>query len=246
MFIHHRTIGYILKRENINEADQVFLIYTKDFGKIKVSAKAVRRLNSKLRSSIQVFYLSEIEFIQGKALKTLTDAILIQRLDGIRKDLFKLRLAYNFSRVFNALVKNQEADEKLWQLLNAFFKNLESEKLTSIKAQLIYYFFFWNLLSVLGYAPELKLCVFCRKKVMPNRFFWIVGEGGLVCKNCLNKVKTRIGEIDIRTLKVLRLMMNNELDQDWQVLKRLKIDLSIIQNLKIISKRYFNYIYEKR
>jgi len=133
------------KRENISEADQVFLIYTRDFGKIKVSAKAIRRLNSKLRSFVQVFYLSEIEFIQGKVLKTLTDAILIQRFDSIRKNLLKLRLAYSFSKIFNALVKNQEADEKLWQLLNGFFQSLEAEKLTPTKAQLIYYFFFWNL-----------------------------------------------------------------------------------------------------
>lgn len=242
MFIHHRTQGYILKRENISEADQVFLIYTRDFGKIKVLAKASRRLNSKLRGFIQVFYLSEIEFIQGKVLKTLTGAILIQRFDSIRKDLLKLRLAYSFSKIFNALVKNQEADEKLWQLLNGFFQNLELEKLTSVKAQLIYYFFFWNLLSILGYRPELKSCVFCRKKVIPDRFFWIAGEGGLVCKNCLDKVKARIGKIDVQTLKVLRII----LDRDWKTLKKLKIDLKITQDLKTISKRYFNYIYEKR
>ena len=246
MFIHHRTKGYILKKEDISEADQIFLIYTKDFGKIKVLAKASRRLNSKLRGFIQVFYLSEIEFIQGKVLKTLIDAVLIQRFDGIRKDLLKLRLAYGFSKTFNALVKNQEADEKLWQLLNGFFQNLEAEKLTPVKAQLIYYFFFWNLLSILGYGPELKTCVFCRKRVIPDRFFWIAGEGGLVCKSCLNKVKARIGKIDIQTLKVLRLMINHELDQDWKTLKKLKIDLRILQDLKAISKRYFNYIYEKR
>lgn len=246
MFIQHRTKGYILKRENINEADQVFLIYTRDFGKIKVLAKAVRRTDSKLKSAIQVFYLSEIEFIQGKALKTLTDAILIQRFDSIRQDLLKLRLAYSFSKTFNALVKNQEADKKLWQLLNGFFQNLELEKLTSTKAQLIYYFFFWNLLSVLGYKPELKSCVFCRKKAIPDRFFWIAGEGGLVCKNCLDKVKARIGKIDIQTLKVLRLMINHELDRDWKTLKKLKINFRIIQDLKTISKKYFNHIHEKR
>lgn len=246
MFLKHRTAGFILKKENRGESDQIFSIYTKDFGKIKVLAKAVRRLNSKLKGFIQVFYLSEIEFIQGKVLKTLTDAILIQRFDSIRKDLLKLRLAYSFSKTFNALVKNQEADKKLWQLLNGFFQNLELEKLTPVKAQLIYYFFFWNLLSVLGYRPELKSCVFCRKKAVPDKFFWIAGEGGLVCKNCLDKVKARIGKIDIQTLKVLRLMINHELDRDWKTLKKLKIDLRIIQDLKTISKKYFNHIYEKR
>ncbi|MBU4351011.1 DNA repair protein RecO [Candidatus Parcubacteria bacterium] len=242
MFVRHRSQGYVLKRENVNEADQVFSIYTKDFGEIRVLAKASRRLNSKLRSFIQVLTLVEIEFVQGKTIKTLTDAVLIERFSSIKKNLLKLRLTYNFGRTFNSLVKIQETDDNLWRLLDRFFHILDLEKEDANKLEILYYYFFWNLLDVLGYRPELKSCTSCRQKPLPDKFFWISHQGGLVCKNCVNKVKTKVDKIDIQTLKILRII----LDYDWKVSRRLKIDPEIRRGLKIISKKYFNHIYEKR
>ena len=76
MFLNYRTKGFIFKKEDRGEADQLFTIYTKDFGKLEILGKAIRKISSKLRSGAETFYLSEIEFIQGKTYKTLTDAIL--------------------------------------------------------------------------------------------------------------------------------------------------------------------------
>ena len=241
MFLNHRTEGFILKKENSGEASQIILVYTKNFGKIEVLAKAIRKLNSKLKSSTQVFYLSEIEFVQGKAQKTLTDALSIEKFPGIRKDILKLRLAYNFSRIFCELVKNQEADRNLWQLLNDFFSVLNLESLTLSKALLFYYFFFWNLLDLLGYRPELNSCVLCRKKVVPPNISWAVLEGGLVCNNCLARVKIKTERIETQTIKVLRLFLN----QDWKAVRRLKTGPKLLEDLKVIAKNYFNHIHEE-
>lgn len=242
MFVHYRGQGYVLKKENANEADQIFSIYTKDFGKIKVLARASRRLNSKLRSFVQIFYLAEIEFIQGKRTKTLTDAILIEKFDNIKKSLLKLRLAYNFSRTFNVLIRDQEADDRLWRLLDKFFHILDSEKEVPAKLEIFYYYFFWNFLDILGYRPELKSCVFCRQRPAPDRFFWISCEGGLICKKCLNRVKARVDKIDIQTLKILRIILGH----GWEVSRRLKIEPEMMPGLKTISKKYFNYVHEKK
>jgi len=240
VFLNHRTQGFILKKENSGETNQLLFVYTKDFGKVELSAKAIRKLNSKLKSSTQVFYLSEIEFIQGRAQKTLTDALAVERFPEIRKNVLKLRLAYNFSQVFCDLVKNQEADRKLWQFLNNFFSELNSENLTVLKAQLFYHFYLWNLLDLLGYRPELNSCVFCRKKVIPSGIFWAVNEGGLVCRNCLAKVKIKTEKIDIQTIKILRLFLN----QGWQTIRALEIGPKSIEDLRNVSKNYFNHIHK--
>ena len=75
MAIHYRTQGFILKKTDRGEADQILTIYTKDFGKLEILGKAIRKIKSKLRSGADLFYFSEIEFIQGKAYKTLTDIL---------------------------------------------------------------------------------------------------------------------------------------------------------------------------
>ena len=165
MFVHYRTQGIILKKEDRAEADQLFTVYTKDFGKLEILGKAIRKISSKLRSGAEIFYLSEIEFIQGKAHKTLTDAILIEKFSNLKNNLNKLKIAYKISQILDNLVSGQEADEKIWQLLNETFRKLNQLEISSAKLELIYYYFFWNLVSLLGYQPDIKNCTIQGKKI---------------------------------------------------------------------------------
>ncbi len=69
MFTRYRTQGIILGKVDRGESDRLFTIYTKDYGIINLLARSERKIKSKLRSGLELFYLSEIEFIQGKAQK---------------------------------------------------------------------------------------------------------------------------------------------------------------------------------
>ena len=85
MAVHYRTQGFIFKKDERAESDQILSVFTKDFGRLELKAKAIRKIASKLRPDIDMFYLSEIEFIQGKNNKTLTDATKIEKFDDIAK-----------------------------------------------------------------------------------------------------------------------------------------------------------------
>ena len=65
MFTHYRTKGIILQKTDRGETDRLFTFYTKDFGKLDLLARAERKITSKLRGGLELFYLSEVEFIQG-------------------------------------------------------------------------------------------------------------------------------------------------------------------------------------
>ena len=125
MFIRYRTLAFLLKKESFGEADEILTFYTKEFGKLKVLAKGIKKMKSKLRSAIDLFYLSEIEFVQGKIHKTLTDAVLIKKFKKIRKSLVKLKIANSISEILDRLIKGEEKDEKVWNLLNESFGRLE-------------------------------------------------------------------------------------------------------------------------
>ena len=129
MFIRYRTLGFIFKKEDRGEADQVFKIFTKDFGKIEVLGKGIRKISSKLRSQIDIFYISEIEFIQGRLYKRLTDALLIERFENLRKRLKRLSIAYQICEVLDGLIKGEEKEEKIWDLILETFKNLNDPNL---------------------------------------------------------------------------------------------------------------------
>jgi len=156
MATHYRTNGFIIKKTDRDEADQFFTIYTKGYGKLKILGKAIRKINSKLRSGAELFYLSDIEFIQGKNHKTLTDAILMENFPDIRKDLGKLKIVHQIAELLDSLMTGEEKDELIWWLLCETLKKLNSLEIRNYNLEILYYYFFWNLVSLLGYRPELK------------------------------------------------------------------------------------------
>jgi len=233
MFIRYRTQGLILKKENRSEADQLFNIYTKDFGKLEILGKAIRKITSKLRSGAELFYLSEIEFIQGKVYKTLTDAILVNKFKNLRRDLGKLKIAYRISNIFDSLVRGQEKDENIWNLLMHVFNELDNQQPTISNQQLLYYYFLWNLFSFLGYSPQLYNCISCQKKLIPEILYFNFNEGGIVCQNCFRKIKK--GKIiPAEIIKILRFI----LEKDWSRIKKLKIDKDQLKSLENTSSDY--------
>ena len=267
MFVHHRTSGFILKKVNRRETDQLLTIYTKDFGKLEILAKAIRKISSKLKSGAEIFYLSEIEFIQGKTRKTLTDAILIEKFENLRKDLKRIKIAYKISEFLDNLISGQEPDEKIWRLLLETFNKLNTRAAAKCGEERmffeykIYYYFAWNLLLILGYRPELYSCVLCQKKLVAGNLFFSAKEGGVICQKCFKELKLgksphqiwRGGsqrdkslfhpslhsgkEITAETVKILRIILK----KDWALFSKLKIEKSNLKSLDTIINEYYSY-----
>ena len=230
MAIHYRTQGFVLRKTDLREADQVFTIYTKDFGKLKILGKAVRKIKSKLRSGADLFYLSELEFIQGKAYKTLTDAIIINKFEKIRKDLEKLEIANQITEILDNLIDGEEPDQQIWDLLVEVVKKLENYSLLVTGYWLLYHYFLWNLLLILGYQTDLYNCVACQKKLSPSKLYFSPDQGGILCSDCSDRAEQKI-EISPNVIKILRILLK----KDWNTLLRLKIQDSEKKDLESIS-----------
>jgi len=238
MFVHYRTQGVILKKEDRGEADQLFTIYTKDFGKLEILGKAIRKITSKLRSGADIFYFSEIEFIQGKNQKTLTDAILINKFKNISTNLGKFETADKISEVLNELIKRNEPDERIWHLLIESFNRLNASYELQVISFKIYYYFFWNFLRYLGYQPELYNCSICDRKLSPGKIYFYPKSGGTICRNCVRGDRDKIKEISINAIKILRIIF----ERDWFFFNKIKINQRLQKELGAISEYYFLYL----
>jgi len=220
MRTRYRTKAFFLKKKNRAEADQVFTLLAKDFGKIKVLGKGIRKTTSKLRSAADLFFLSELEFIQGKTYKTLTDAVLI---DKFLKNNFEWK--EKIAEVLDFFLK-QEKDERIWKLFLNTFSKLDNGN----SAHLIYYNFLWNLFSLLGYAPELYRCASCQKKLLPETLFFSPEQGGVLCWRCFQKESK---EISVGAVQTLRLLLNGK-----DVVEKLKVCQEDMNCLKTVSDFY--------
>lgn len=239
MFVNYRTQGLFLKKEDRGEADQLFTVYTKDFGKLEIVGKAIRKISSKLRSGAEIFYLAEIEFIQAKSHKTLTDATPIDKFKNIRKDLNRLKVAYQVSEALDDLIGGQEPDENIWDLLTEVFKKLNNFQFLADNLSIIYYYFLWNLFVFLGYGPELYNCSICEKRVAPQKIYFSSKRGGLICQDCSRTVKNT-KEIKPEIVKIIRIILK----KDLRVLSKINLNEDYLKSLELLSKNYISHILE--
>ncbi len=244
MHQRYRTKGIFLTKQDQGEADQSLTIFTPDYGKLVVFGKAIRKITSKLRSGADVFYFSEIEFIQAKHHKTLTDALVIDRFESIRQDPQKLQVAQKIADALDFFITKEEKDEKIWQLVFSVFQKLDTQSLNHSITQSLFYYFLWNLLATLGYSPELHSCPLCEKKLLAETFFFVPQEGGVVCWRCFNSNGLKQGawfNIQVDTVKILRVWLK----EDWEMAGKLRVGAETWQNLLEISENYCNFLQEK-
>jgi len=237
MIEEYKTEGFVFRKENKMEADRIFSVFTKDFGRIEIFAKAIRKINSKLRSGIEIFSLSEIEFVQGKMRKTLIDAVSKEKFKNTKNSPEKLEIAYRISDFLNYFLKGQEKDDNILNLIIDTFERLNN--IGNGKQELGYFYFAWNLIFTLGYAPQLSECSVCKGKLKPENIYFSNREGGIVCNNCYSLKKDGVA-IKPDVVKILRLF----LEKKWDTISKLKIEKNILKSVEGVSENYFNYILE--
>ncbi len=145
----YKTEGIIIKRINLGEFDRLLTIYTKDFGKILVRAKAVRKNQSKLRGHLELFLNSHLLIAPGKNLDIITGAETIESFPRLHQQLPCLATTYYLSEIIDKTVIGPERDEKIWQLVLNSFRELDKEK---TEPKTIVNNFEKQLLELLGYG----------------------------------------------------------------------------------------------
>ena len=145
-----KTEAIILKSADLGETDRLLTIFSKEFGKIQVTARGTKKLESKLRYHLEPFSYSYLILVEGKNFRIVKDAILITQFLSMRKDLEKMEIAYKIVDLIDELIVGEEKDENIWNLLLKTLKELNVGSPTSNMVV----GFQDELLRLLGYDPE--------------------------------------------------------------------------------------------
>ena len=237
MTTRYKTRAFVFKKSDRNESDRVFSVFSDDFGRLEIFAKAIRKNVSKLRSGMDIFFMTELEFIQGKNRKTLTDAVVSEKFGDISQSLHKFKIANRISGVLDEFLKGEEKDGEIFNLLNDVFRKLDDKKLKADKYETVYYYFLWNLLFMLGYLPEVNECNICRGGLNPYNVYFSLKEGGVICKKCLGH-DAGAEKINSDIIKILRLILKKEGD----IIFSLKVGPASQKLFEHISDDYCAYI----
>jgi len=133
--MHPRTYkseGIVLGRQNYGEADRIIHVFSKDFGKVVLIAKGVRKITSRKRGHIEIFSKIRFSAVRGKGLDIILEAEQQEAFPRIRKDLKKVALAYYFCEIIGRVARENEVNKLLYDILVTFLERLETS--TSLKA----------------------------------------------------------------------------------------------------------------
>jgi DNA repair protein RecO len=142
----------VLSRTEFGEADRIITLLTPGFGKVRLMAKGVRRMKSKLAGGIELFSVSDITFIKGKGeIGTLVSSRLRTYYRNIVQDIDRVQLGYELIKSLHKATEDAPEVE-YFDLLEQSFVGLDDE---TIPLDLLHVWFQAQLLQLAGYMPNL-------------------------------------------------------------------------------------------
>lgn len=231
----YKTEGVTLKHTPLGEADRLLAIYTRDFGKIRVVARGVRRPKSKLAGHLELLTRARLMLAQGKSLDVVAQSETVQSFLAIRNDLWRSACAMYVAELVDRFTGELIQNEPLYGLLLDTLGRLE--KAPSTDGVLRYFEF--HLLSHLGYSPQLYHCTECRSVVAPEAHYFSASGGGILCPGCRSKQPVA-RHISLNALKVLRLISR----ADYDAMRRMRIAPELAAELEQLMRQYISYLLE--
>lgn len=233
-----RTKGIIIKEVVFGEADKIVTVLTGTRGKITVYAKNVRRPRNRLSASVQLLCYCDFVLFKGREMYSINSCEVIESFYNIRNDITKLTYAAHMIDIINdSAQENQPAYKMLQLLLNSLHMIANTDK----SPELVTRIFELRLLTILGYAPNVKNCIICGKENQEGYCFSF-NKCGFICKNakCISKDKYAM-ELKSGTAKAITHIVRSPIKE----LFGFNVSPEILQELKIVSSKYLRDRLEK-
>lgn len=148
----YKSEGVVLGRQNYKEADRIIHIFSRDFGKVTLIAKGVRKLTSRKRGHIENFMRINFSAVKGRGLDLITEAEEVESYNVVRKNLKKVTLAYYFTEVVGRLMREYDVNKEVYLILINYLEKLQdTNRLKNLRLD-----FLKEIVVVTGYWPEGK------------------------------------------------------------------------------------------
>jgi len=184
----HSTEAIVIGSHDLAEADRIVIFYTQAFGKVRAVAEGARRIRTRrFGGNLQLFTQGQLVYYErpNKTLHKVNEFAVIRSHQPLREDLDRLVLGSTGVEAVAAGVEEGEVSHELYGLLAEGLELLED----AARPHLVMQGFLLHLLRLLGYLPELSVCVRCRKAI-PSRddAYLSPTQGGLLCAGCQSGV----------------------------------------------------------
>ncbi len=150
---NHKTVGIVIKRIDVGEADKILTLMTADLGKIAIRAKGVRKITSHRSSHVELLNHTEVSLYKNTKMPILLEAQTINSYAEIKNDLPKIGLAYHICELVDGLCPENQENSQIFFLLKDLLDSLP----TATHVGKLIHEFELRLLTLLGYYSDQDL-----------------------------------------------------------------------------------------
>ena len=236
-----RTHAIILSRRDFGESDRLLTLLTPAQGKIRAIAKGARKPSAKISGHVELFARSDVIIHRGRNLDLLTQAELIEPYLGLREDLGRGAYANYAAELLDRFTADEdEADGELFPLLHQTLSRIADAPDPRLAAR----FYELQLLEFTGFRPELSECILTRQALLPESQFFSHEEGGVVSRAAAPHITSRLIEIELDTLKLLRHLQRNA--DSYDKVSSLQIAPDLHHGVERIMLAYIAHLLESK
>lgn len=153
--MHHKyhTEGLVVGSVPSSEANKFIFILTRDFGLLGAHAQGIRSSHSKLRFSLQDFSHSNFSFVHGKSGWKIVGATpKTSWFTNLKHNPSKLYVCAQTVSFLRKLVRGEEKDEELFDIVSRGFSFLAEADLTYTETGTLQCLVMLRILNRLGYV----------------------------------------------------------------------------------------------
>lgn len=218
-----KTDAVVLKSMKFRGTSKIVTFYTRRYGKLKGVAKGARETKSKFGAALEPMTLVGLVLYkkEHRDLQLISQSDIIRPYKKIHSEIERMSVALSVLELVNQLSHEEEENILLYTLL---IETLDEIERASKNYLSLFYAFELRLSALFGFAPALKMCRACGRKLENFTNPEVVlqlSKGGILCPRCGEEVvahpyekfftqpsgRTRIeGEnlsISLQTLRIL-------------------------------------------
>lgn len=188
--------GIVIGRRDVGENGCYLDILTDERGIVEAAAHGVRKINSDLLSSAEIFSYSTFCMSASKLRYTVNSAVPKYSFHELGKDIEKLALASYFAQSIKFCTPSEQDqvednnESRVRFLAVTLYETLhagEKHSLAAVKST-----FELRYSAILGFMPNLVACDNCGRYDCEKGMFFLPDKAVLLCADCLNPEYTGI------------------------------------------------------
>ena len=185
-----KATGIVVRTYDWSESSRIAVIWTREFGKVRVLAKGGRRLKSNFEVALDLLTVCSIVLIRKSSggLDLLTEAHVEERFPGLRRDLRAMYGGYYIAELLGEGTQDYDPHPALFELTLDTLRKLNAGG--NVASLIAAYELGW--LSELGLRPVLDRCAVCQTDQLPEGpLVFSPIAGGVVCPTCATAQRDR-------------------------------------------------------